>query len=178
MVINHLAKWNNISPTDRFPWNSRGPISLTIKPPPFGVKSKLVWGSRANLTINHPPALPKRCQYDPKGWLMGTPAPIHLAPRKGVPGNRPDHQFYPWKLSWPWVFCLSKFHRRLSNKASLRDSRTSWPGHNNVASFLEHLEGQKRKATPRLHENDLTTLLAIIFSNSNMPAMQITIQQV
>ena len=26
------------------------------------------------------PAPPKRCQYDPKGWLMGTPAPIHLAP--------------------------------------------------------------------------------------------------
>ena len=21
----------------------------------------------------HPPAPPKRCQYDPKGWLMGTP---------------------------------------------------------------------------------------------------------
>ncbi len=33
----NLAKWNNISPTDRFPWNSRGPISLT-KPPPFGVE--------------------------------------------------------------------------------------------------------------------------------------------
>ena len=26
------------------------------------------------------PAPTKRCQYDPKGWLMGTPAPIHLAP--------------------------------------------------------------------------------------------------
>ncbi len=33
-----LAKWNNISPSDRFPWNFRGPISLT-KPTPFWGKS-------------------------------------------------------------------------------------------------------------------------------------------
>ncbi len=43
------------------------------------------------------PAPPKRCQYDPKGWLMGTPAPIHLAPlrcsREGFVTNQPCYYF-------------------------------------------------------------------------------------
>ena len=43
------------------------------------------------------PAPPKRCQYDPKGWLMGTPAPIHLAPLGGVPGRW-------WQLKDVFIF--------------------------------------------------------------------------
>ena len=39
----------------------------------------LIWGNEGNQPINlviviyNLPAPPKRCQYDPKGWLMGTP---------------------------------------------------------------------------------------------------------
>ena len=34
-----LAKWNNISPTDRFPWNSRGPHFPYFSPPFGGAQS-------------------------------------------------------------------------------------------------------------------------------------------
>ena len=69
----HLAKWNNISPTDRFPWNFRGFPLLN-----HHLGAQVVWG-RYNLTRLHPSSTPVPFLFPPAepGSTAATPSGSH-----------------------------------------------------------------------------------------------------
>ena len=82
-----MGEYKNNQPTRRKNGNlSLGNGNGTLEKLQFLVSMLDFWG-----------VPPKRCQYDLKGWLMGTPAPIHLAPLGGVPGRW-------WQLKDVFIF--------------------------------------------------------------------------
>ena len=65
-----ISAINSISPTDRFPWHFRGPISRNLNATFLGVQTRRGNRSRANLTRIHHSQ--RRSQQNTGGWVSQT----------------------------------------------------------------------------------------------------------
>ncbi len=91
---NDLAKWKNISPLPRFPWNFRGSISLPPKRLPFGVRfiHSMKPNSRWKVYWSYPKNFPAKPRKKPGLYWLFNRDPYNVS------SNNP---LYKWAVCHP-----------------------------------------------------------------------------